>query len=988
VFVASIGQRFGVFARVLALLALAAAQAAAAADSWSLSRDAEVLPDPEGRWTLEDVTREPLAGQFRRHGQEVFNAGYSRVTHWFRVPLPAAAANGRWLFEVGYPLLDFVDLYLPQPDGSYRHVRTGDQRPFGERLLQHRNFVVPLELGTHLTAYVRVDTQSTLQVPLTLWSSEAFIEKSQPEQYLLGAFFGIMLVMLVYNLFAFLLVRDASYVYYILYIVVITLLQASLNGLTTQYLFPSSAYWANHILPLSLAFTILFASLFTHSFLDTPRNLPTMNRVLWALFGFSAVCTVGIFFVPYSAGIQITSLLVILMTLVFFATGVRALVVGVRAARFFMLAWGIYLLSIQLRALLGFGLLPSNFFTLYSPQIGGALEVTLLALALADRITLERQEKERLARERAVAQAATAAKSEFLARMSHEIRTPINAVTGFTDLALRSADEPTRLDYLRQIRSASRSLLTIINDILDMSRVEAGKLALSVQDFQLRPLVSGVRELLGPQAADKGVELAVSVDEEVPLVLRGDPVRLEQVLVNLVANALKFTEQGRVALQVALEAATPQEASLRFTVSDTGIGIGPEQRARLFEPFSQGDESITRRFGGTGLGLAICRQLVELMGGTIGVDSAPGQGSTFHFTVRLGRVSAARQDTQPETDPLMQFPGARVLIVEDNALNQRLAKELLKQLGANVALAANGIEAVEAAGRERFDAILMDVQMPEMDGLEATRRIRAQPGGRDVPILAMTAHALAGSREQCLAAGMNDFIGKPITVRGVIAVLSRFLPAMSAAATAGGGAAPSLPETLPGIAVRRAVRRLGGNEALVRTSLLEFQRDYGDMVAQLERALAGGDAAGASRFAHTLKGVAANLAMGDLEAAARAAEQELTERGTLQPTSAEALRGAHATALASAATLQPAPAPEHPPLTRAQLDAALVELRGLSERNDFAVHALLRRCEASLREAAGAPAVQALAAALAAHDFGAARGALDVIARRLAGEAP
>jgi len=933
------------------------------------------------------VQRPPVAQQFEPHPEPVFNAGYTRVVHWFRVALPAEAADGDWLLEFSYPLLDFVDVWLPQPDGTFRKIETGDQRPFIERLIQHRTFVLPLRLaaGAPRTLYARVATQSTLQVGLHLWSPQAFIEKSQPEQYLLGLFYGIMLVMLVYNLFAFLLVRDISYVYYILYIVVITILQAALNGLTTQYLVGASAYWSNHILPLSLAATILFATLFTHSFLDTPHNLPILNRVLWALFVFSVLCTIGIFFVPYAVSIRATSILTASMTVVFFATGVRALVVGVRAARFFMLAWATYLVAIQVRILLGFGLVPSNFFTLYSPQIGGALEVTLLALALADRITLERQEKERLGRERAVAQAATAAKSEFLARMSHEIRTPINAVTGFTDLALRSADEAQRLDYLRQIRTASRSLLTVINDILDMSRVEAGKLALSLQDFRLQPLLDDVREMFAAQAADKGVQLSVGASPEVPPALRGDPVRLEQVLVNLLANAVKFTDQGRVALRVALDAATPTEAWLRFEVEDTGIGISAGQQARLFEPFSQADESITRRYGGTGLGLAICRQLVELMGGRIGVDSEPGRGSTFHFTVRLGRVAAMVQDTQPEGATLPRFPGARVLVVEDNALNQRLAKELLVDFGAQVTLAATGVEAVAAAARERFDAILMDVQMPQMDGLEATRRIRALPQGRDVPVIAMTAHALAGSREQCLAAGMNDFIGKPITARGIAGTLVRYL---ASAAQPGGtdGGAEALPETLPGIAVGKALRRLGGNVELVRGSLLEFRRDYAGMAEQLGQALAAGDVKIATRLAHTLKGVASNLAMAELEQAARAAEEELMQRAALAPGRLDQLHSALATVTASCALLQPAPAPapEEAPLGAAQLDAALAELRRLVERNDFSAQALLQSCAGALGERAGAVPVQQLAQALATFDFAGARGVLEQIARRAA----
>jgi signal transduction histidine kinase/CheY-like chemotaxis protein/HPt (histidine-containing phosphotransfer) domain-containing protein len=974
-------------ALVLALLAPPAV--AAPPDDFPLNRQFEVLADPAGRFTLDDVLQPPLSERFERHAEEAFGESYTDVVYWFRVGLPAEAAPGDWLLQFGYPLLDFVDVWLPAPGGGFTHVELGDQRPFAERVIQNRNLVVPLALApdSGRTLYVRVQTQSSMQVSLHLWSHHAFINRTQPEQYVLGMFYGTMLVMLVYNLFAFLLVRDTSYVYYIAYIAVITLLQASLNGLTTQYLFGDSPFWANQIVPFSLALTILFASLFTHAFLDTPRNLPVLNRLLVGLFGFSVLCTIGIFFVPYGTSIRATSVLAACMTFVFFAIGLRALMVGVRAARFFMLAWAVYLLSIQLRILLGFGWVPSNLFTLYSPQIGGALEVTLLALALADRITLERQEKERLGRERAVAQAATAAKSEFLARMSHEIRTPINAVTGFTDLALRTPDEAQRVDYLRQIRSASRALLTIINDILDMSRVEAGKLALAPQDFKLLPLLDSVREMFALQAADKQVELAVSASPEVPPALRGDPVRLEQVLINLLANALKFTERGRVALGVTLDSATPGEAVLRFEVTDTGIGIGPEERARLFEPFSQADESITRRYGGTGLGLAICKQLVELMGGTIGVDSERGRGSTFHFTVRLGRVAAPTPDTQPESAALPHFAGARVLVVEDNALNQRLAKELLAALGAHVTVAANGLEAVAAVEGGAFDAVLMDVEMPQLDGLEATRRIRALPSGGGVPVIAMTAHAQAGSREQCLAAGMTDFISKPVTAHGLASTLARHLAASvpPAAGAAARPAAAALPDALPGIAVGKAVRRLGGNAGLMRTSLLEFGRDYAGTAAELDRAVAAGDLKQAARLAHTLKGVAANLAMPDLEQAAALAEKELVERGQLPRPRLERVAAALAVAVASTATLQPeAASPPAPRLSRDELGAALEELRGLAERNDFRAQALLQRCEPSLREQLGSDATRPLADALAGFNFAQARASLAELLRQLA----
>ena len=366
------------------------------------------------------------------------------------------------------------------------------------------------------------------------------------------------------------------------------------------------------------------------------------------------------------------------------------------------------------------------------------------------------------------AEEATRAKSDFLARMSHEIRTPMNAIIGMAYLGLQANPDERQRNCLSKIQLAGKNLLAIINDILDFSKVEAGRLELENTTFRLSGMLRSIFDLLDFRALEKGIALNLDIAPDVPDVLVGDSLRLSQVCINLCTNALKFTSQGSVTLRVALQEKHETDLVLHFSVTDTGIGISEEQQPIIFDAFSQGDGSTTRRFGGTGLGLAICKRMVELMGGTIWVDSAPGSGSTFHFTAHL---QPGLETALPRPLPTIQaeaIPHAdtlRVLVVEDNELNQEIAVEMLRTLGINSVLANNGIEAVTLAKEKTFDLIFMDIQMPVMGGLEAARLIRESgaPGASTVPIVAMTANAMSGDREKSLAAGMNDHITKPIS---------------------------------------------------------------------------------------------------------------------------------------------------------------------------------------------------------------------------------
>lgn len=372
---------------------------------------------------------------------------------------------------------------------------------------------------------------------------------------------------------------------------------------------------------------------------------------------------------------------------------------------------------------------------------------------------------------------ASQAKSEFLTNMSHEIRTPMNAMIGFGYLLQQTELTDKQLDYLNKIQSSSKLLLGIIDDILDVAKIEAGKLELSTTAFRLTDVLQQMAFMLEEQARQKGLGFHIQVAEDVPSCLVGDPQRLAQILLNLASNAIKFTERGEIRIGIERLTQLADASRLQFRVTDTGIGISAAQQEKLFLPFSQADASLSRRYGGSGLGLVISQALARLMGGDIKLDSQPGQGSTFIFTAAF----TACQDGEPayaaSTAPAAIAANIHVLLVEDDILNQMFACELLKKSGVTVTVANNGMEALEALRKTAFHLIFMDIQMPHMDGYEAVRLIRQQPAWRHLPIIAMTAHAISGERDKCFAAGMDDYLSKPIDPLGLANMLSKWTAA-------------------------------------------------------------------------------------------------------------------------------------------------------------------------------------------------------------------
>ncbi|QRY81260.1 response regulator [Pseudomonas sp. PDNC002] len=743
-----------------------------------LGRAMDVFEDVRGTADIAEISSPALAASFRRHERDVLNAGYSRSVFWLRLDLdyqPQASKDpANWLLELAYPPLDKLDLYLPDGHGGFTLAqRTGDTLPFDSRPIRQNNYLFDLKLepGKPLRVYLRLESQGSIQAPLTLWSPKAYLEEQPQRIYVLGIIYGVLLVMLIYNLFIFLSVRDTSYLYYILYIASFGFYQISVNGAGIEYFWPNNPWWANASTPFLIGSAGLFGCQFARSFLHTREHSLWIDRILRVLMAVGALVMILALTVSYAIALRLATYLALAFTVVIFSAGIVAWLRGMRVARYFIFAWSAFLLGGVINTLMVLGLLPNIFLTMYASQIGSALEVGLLSLALADRINAMKEERTRILQEtsRKLEQlnlelaSSNRLKDEFLATVTHELRTPMSGVIGSLELMQTVPMDIELAQYHKTATGSARDMMRMVNDILALIELQAGKLYPRREPFSLRGLCDGLRAQYAPRAEERGLRFVLQLDESLPDTLEGDAGKMAQALGYLIDNAIKFTRQGGVNLRVG-GVANNEGLSLRIEVQDSGIGFSTPPDGALYQRFFQLDGSLTREYGGLGIGLALCRKLVALLGGELVHESEPGQGSRFSLDIQVGQPAQniAPPPRRAGGQALRSPEQCTVLVVEDNAINQLVIRGMLLKLGYRVRTADNGAEAIELLRRETIDTVLLDCQMPVMDGFATCRAIRTLPGCGDLPVLAITAHSHSGDRERCLAAGMSDYMAKPV----------------------------------------------------------------------------------------------------------------------------------------------------------------------------------------------------------------------------------
>ena len=749
--------------------------------SLPLGKVMSVFEDVRGDASIEDITSPALQASFRQHDKEVLNAGYSRSVFWLRLDLeyrPQQATGVQpWFLELSYPPLDHVQLYLADAQGHYQlSQNTGDALPFSSREIKQHNYVFELKLAPAQpqSVYLRLESQGSIQAPLTLWSPSAYLEAQPARIYVLGIIYGVLLVMLIYNLFIFLSVRDTSYFYYILYIASFGFYQLSVNGAAIEYLWPNSPWWANAATPFLIGASALFGCQFSRSFLHTGEHSPWVDRALLLMMACGVLVMTLSLTASYALSLRLATYLALGFTVVIFSAGAVAWIRGMRVARYFIIAWSAFLIGGIINTLMVLGYLPNMFLTMYASQIGSALEVGLLSLALADRINAMKEDRTQILREAGLKLEAfnqelahsNRLKDEFLATVTHELRTPMNGVIGSLELMQMLDLDGELASYQKTAASSARDMMRMVNDILALTELQAGRLYPRREPFSLRGLFDGVRAQYAPRAEEKGLRFILELDDSLPDILEGDASKLLQSLNCLLDNAIKFTSVGEVCVRVSRGGTASDSLPLRIEISDSGVGFIAPADGKLYQRFHQLDGSMTREHGGLGIGLAICRQLVDLLGGDLSHESRLGQGSRFRLDLPMAlpvQISNPAAVTPRSSGPARRAPEqCTVLVVEDNAINQLVTRGMLLKLGYQVRTADNGAEALDVLRNETVDAVLLDCQMPVMDGFATCRALRNLPGCELLPVLAITAHSHSGDRERCLAAGMSDYLAKPM----------------------------------------------------------------------------------------------------------------------------------------------------------------------------------------------------------------------------------
>ncbi len=778
-----------------------------------LAKDIYYLEDPDGTATLEDIREAAARGAFSRFRNNTLQFGYSKSTYWLKFTVAnrlkmrvGESPVDRFYLSVRYPLLDDVRFYSvhASPYGTRINEQTlGDMKAFSERVFRTSDLVFPFALtpGAQAEIFLKVSSTSSLSLPIYLEPERAFMGTRFNLDIVDGIYLGVSLGLCLYNFFLWLKVRERSYLLYVGFVAVYLTFNSTLSGHMFRFWPEAIAFQQLAVYFFSMA-SAMAVALFAMEFLQSRKFMPRLHNALRLYVVVSVIGMLATFFVSTQLSARINMAMTVVGAILFFAAALVRMGQGYRPATYYFIGQGAVFLGVTFTVLTSANVLPYYYLAPDVLKWAGAFELLFFSIGLADLINMLKSQQARAIAEGEVAKAesraretyieqldqtnrelneALKARSEFLANMSHEIRTPMNGVLGMLELVDDSNLHTAQKQQLEIARRSGQTLLALINDILDLSKIESGKMELERQPFNLQDFLEDLRQLYGKQLRDKGLTMTLEVDPAIPAWIEGDRTRLWQVLTNLVSNAIKFTREGGVTLKL-LRQSHESAAQIEIQVCDTGIGIPPEAQGKIFESFSQADGSTTRKFGGTGLGLTIAQNLVRLMGGQIAVTSEVGKGSVFAF--RMPLHVAALQSAEPvkthASDATNVLTHLRVLLVEDNAVNRQVAVGMLKSIGVtDVTVAEHGADAVAAVQNNVFDVVLMDVQMPVMDGYEATRRIRALEDAEraSVEVIALTASASSEERHHCEEAGMSGFLSKPMQREPLRDALCRYVVA-------------------------------------------------------------------------------------------------------------------------------------------------------------------------------------------------------------------
>ncbi|TAE55358.1 MAG: hybrid sensor histidine kinase/response regulator [Bacteroidetes bacterium] len=763
--------------------------------SLSLHSQARIAATGARSLSFEEVQKPEHDSDFQPVSGPNATVGFTDGHYWVQVDVVNKSPETlHYFLETARPITDSVTLYIADSAGLVQVQYSGDKMPFSERAFTHRKTLFPIELPAGATRSLWIHYESdgeTINVPLLLHTPGQLIYLTNREQIVFGVFYGIMLLAAIIYLFFFAAVREPSFLPYSLYVICAGLMQFSLDGFFYQYVSPDGGWFSQRAVLIFAILTTFFLGKYNELFLSVPVHSKIIYRIFQLMYVLVAVSFAALVIpsaIPPAlypaANVQgLALLLLIISTLVmlqvkrshvdwFFTFGILSMVLG----------FTIFILN-------NFSVIPNSFIGENSSKLGTGLEVIFLSLSMANRIRLLRSEKEQmqsLALQRL--EQMNELKSYFLSNMSHELRTPLNAVMNLADEMIRESDDPKVVNHSEVIKYASVGLLSSVNDILDFSKIEKGELSLEHELFDPVKLIEGVVYSAERQANDKGLDFTFVQSGHIPQMVKGDAVRLAQIVNNVLGNAIKFTSEGFVRIEMSgAEVRNRSQTRLVFCISDSGMGIPPDKLSTIYESFSQENTSTKRKFGGLGLGLSIVKALVDLHKGEIHISSEVNKGTTCRFVLPYETAPSSPHTGSIFPSKEYDLKGRHVLVVEDNPVNQLVMRNTLKKWqNTSAHFAANGAEAISILSKEPIDIILMDLQMPVMDGYEATLAIRRGQAGAekaDTPIIAVTADVMEETRRRVSEIGMNGYLTKPIDKQALYRRVTELLSERSSSIT-------------------------------------------------------------------------------------------------------------------------------------------------------------------------------------------------------------